>query len=86
MCYTVMTKDTNSRLDASYQYSTASVGSVIGAICLVVVAFGFSLSHVIWHQSEFLALEIRAAGSAIATTSCWLANLVISVSYLSLMK
>jgi SP family myo-inositol transporter-like MFS transporter 13 len=81
-----MTVDTNQRLDPAYSYTQAAVGTVIGAIVLVVVSFGFSLSHIIWHQSEFLALEIRAAGSSIATTSCWLANLVISVSYLSLME
>lgn len=81
-----MTVDTNQRLDATYTYSKMAVGSVLGAICLVVVSFGFSLSHVIWGQSEYLALEIRAVGSSIATTSCWLSNLVISVSYLSLME
>jgi SP family myo-inositol transporter-like MFS transporter 13 len=37
----------------------------------------------VWYQSEYLALEIRAGGSAIATTACWVANLVISVAYLS---
>lgn len=37
----------------------------------------------VWYQSELLALEIRAAGSAIATTSCWIANLVVSVVFLT---
>jgi SP family myo-inositol transporter-like MFS transporter 13 len=67
-------------------YSPAVAGSLLGAIVCFVVFFGVSLSHVIWYQSEFFSLEIRAAGSALATTSCWLANLVIAVSYLSLME
>jgi SP family myo-inositol transporter-like MFS transporter 13 len=47
------------------------------------MAFGLTFSHIVWYQSEFLALEIRAAGSAIATASCWAANLVVTVAYLS---
>jgi SP family myo-inositol transporter-like MFS transporter 13 len=47
------------------------------------ISFGLTYSHIVWYQSEFLALEIRAGGSAIATTACWLANLVVSVAYLT---
>lgn len=59
------------------------VGSVLGSIVCFVVPFGLTYAHIVWYQSEYLALEIRAAGSAIATTACWVANLVISVAYLS---
>lgn len=62
------------------------VGSVLAAILVFSCCFGFSYSFLVWYQSEFLALEIRAAGSAIATTSCWLANLVVSVAYLTQLK
>lgn len=59
------------------------VGSVLSSIVLFVIPFGLTYSHIIWYQSEFLPLEIRAAGSAISTTACWLANLVVSVAYLT---
>ncbi|KAK7701294.1 myo-inositol transporter [Diaporthe eres] len=78
-----LTKDTGGQLDSNHQYNSALVGSVLGAIVLFTCSFGITYSHIVWYQSEFLALEIRAAGSAIATTSCWIANLVVSVAYLS---
>lgn len=78
-----LTKDTGGQLDSNHQYNSALVGSVLGAIVLFTCSFGLTYSHIVWYQSEFLALEIRAAGSAIATTACWIANLVVSVAYLS---
>lgn len=59
------------------------VGSVLGSIICFVIPFGLTYSHIVWYQSEYLALEIRAAGSAISTTACWVANLVVSVAYLT---
>jgi len=82
----VLSKPTNGELLADYVYPKALVGSVLAAILVFSCCFGFSYSFLVWYQSEFLALEIRAAGSAIATTSCWLANLVVSVAYLTQLK
>jgi SP family myo-inositol transporter-like MFS transporter 13 len=81
-----LTKGTGGKLVAGTDYNPTVAGLLLGAIVMFVIFFGISLSHIIWYQSEFLALEIRAAGSALATCSCWLANLVIAVSYLSLME
>ncbi|WVF72567.1 hypothetical protein IAT40_007384 [Kwoniella sp. CBS 6097] len=78
-----LAKTTGSVLGAGNQYPPALVGSVLGAILLFVASFGLTYSHMIWYQSEFLALEIRAVGSAISTCFCWLANLVVSVAYLT---
>ncbi|WVO22870.1 uncharacterized protein IAS62_004213 [Cryptococcus decagattii] len=78
-----LTKPTGGLLLEDYQYPTALVGSVLGSIVLFVIPFGLTYSHIIWYQSEFLPLEIRAAGSAISTTCCWLANLIVSVAYLT---
>ncbi|KAI5478844.1 MFS transporter, SP family, solute carrier family 2 (myo-inositol transporter), member 13 [Pseudohyphozyma bogoriensis] len=80
-----LTKDTNNRIIDGYTYNSAIAGSLLGAICLFVACFGTTLSHINWYQSEFLALEIRALGSAISTTLQWIANLIISVSYLSML-
>ncbi|WVF72568.1 hypothetical protein IAT40_007385 [Kwoniella sp. CBS 6097] len=78
-----MCRPTGGLLDTSFTYSTLHVGVVIGGIVIFVIGYGMSYSHLSWYQSEFLALEIRAAGSAIAATTCWVANLIVSVSYLS---
>lgn len=84
--FVFMTRDTGNTLDANVTYPMKYVGNVLGALILFTCNFGLTYSHIVWYQSEFLALEIRAAGSAIATTSCWLANLVVSVSFLSMLN
>ncbi|WVQ67493.1 uncharacterized protein L199_005693 [Kwoniella botswanensis] len=78
-----MCQPTGGFLDTEFSYDKTHVGAVIGGIVLFTMGFGMTYSHLAWYQSEFLALEIRASGSAIATTTCWVANLVVSVSFLS---
>ncbi|KAL4809092.1 general substrate transporter [Aspergillus unguis] len=78
-----MCKPTGGFLDENYGYSQKNVGLVIAGIVLFVAGFGSTYAHLVWYQSEYLALEIRAAGSAISTTASFTANLVVSVSYLS---
>lgn len=74
---------TGGLLDTSYKYDTKLVGIVIGGIVFFTTGFGLTYSHLAWYQSEFLALEVRSVGSGIATTANWVANLVVSVSYLT---
>jgi SP family myo-inositol transporter-like MFS transporter 13 len=84
--FVFMTRSTGNQLDAAVTYEMKYVGNVLGALILFTCSFGLTYSHIVWYQSEFLALEIRAAGSAIATTCCWLANLVVSISFLSMLN
>lgn len=78
-----MTAPTDHFLLDSYDYDQSLAGSLVGAIALFVVGYGVSYSHLGWYQSEFLALEIRAVGSAISTCWVWIANLTVSVAYLT---
>lgn len=78
-----MCKPTGGFLDENYKYSQKLVGLVIAGIVIFVTGFGSTYAHLCWYQSEYLALEIRAAGSAISTTASFTANLIVSVSYLS---
>lgn len=78
-----MTVPTGGKLISGYNYPSRLAGALIGAIAFFVVGYGSSYSHLSWYQSEFLALEIRAVGSAISTVTIWIANLVISVSFLT---
>ena len=78
-----MCKPTGGFLDTSYSYDTTNVGIVIGGIVFYVAGFGLTYSHLVWYQAEYLALEVRSMGSGVATTVCWIANLIVSVSYLS---
>ncbi|KAM0752601.1 putative myo-inositol transporter [Meredithblackwellia eburnea MCA 4105] len=81
-----LTRGTGDRLISGVVYDKVIAGTLLGAIVLFVCSFGISLAHLCWYQSEFLPLEIRAAGSAVSTTGQWLANLFVSVTYLSLMN
>ncbi|KIR31922.1 MFS transporter, SP family, solute carrier family 2 (myo-inositol transporter), member 13 [Cryptococcus deuterogattii MMRL2647] len=78
-----MCKPTGGFLDTAYSYNTTNVGVVIGGIVFYVAGFGLTYSHLVWYQAEYLALEVRSMGSGVATACCWIANLVVSVSYLS---
>lgn len=78
-----MCKPTGGFLVDGYAYSQKDVGLVIAGIVIFVVGFGSTYAHLCWYQSEFLALEIRAAGSAISTTASFSANLIVAVTFLT---
>lgn len=78
-----MCKPTGGVLVQGYNYNQKDVGLVIAAIVIFAVSFGSTYAHLCWYQSEYLALEIRVAGSAISTTASFTANLIVAVSFLS---
>jgi SP family myo-inositol transporter-like MFS transporter 13 len=78
-----MCKDTGHVLVPGHEYSQKMVGLVIAGIVIFVTGFGSTYAHLCWYQSEYLALEIRAAGSAISTTASFTANLVVAVTFLT---
>ncbi|THZ17469.1 hypothetical protein D6C91_05908 [Aureobasidium pullulans] len=78
-----MCKDTGHVLVDGHTYPQKDVILVITGIVIFVTGFGSTYAHLCWYQSEYLALEIRAAGSAISTTASFTANLVVAVSFLS---
>ncbi|KAJ6090415.1 hypothetical protein N7486_009230 [Penicillium sp. IBT 16267x] len=81
-----MCKPTGGVLVDGYPYSQKDVGLVIAGILIFVSGFGSTYAHLCWYQSEYLALEIRAAGSAISTTASFSANLIVAVSFLTELK
>ncbi|KAK5082624.1 Myo-inositol transporter 3C [Exophiala xenobiotica] len=78
-----MCKPTGGYLEEGYVYPQKLVGMVIAGIVVFVVGFGSTYAHLCWYQSEYLALEIRAAGSAISTTASFSANLIVAVTFLT---
>jgi SP family myo-inositol transporter-like MFS transporter 13 len=78
-----MCKPTGGFLKSGYEYPQKMVGLVIAGIVIFVVGFGSTYAHLCWYQSEYLTLEIRAAGSAISTVASFSANLVVFVTFLS---
>lgn len=78
-----MCKPTGGFLVDGYSYSQTLVGLIIAGIVIFVIGFGSTVSHLVWYQSEYLALEIRAQGSSISTVASFSANLIVAVTYLT---
>lgn len=78
-----MCKPTGGYLEEGYIYPNKLVAMVIAGIVIFVVGFGSTYAHLCWYQSEYLALEIRAAGSAVSTTASFSANLIVAVTFLT---
>ncbi|KAI0395698.1 putative MFS myo-inositol transporter [Xylariaceae sp. FL0594] len=54
-------------------------------IMLYVAAYAIGLGNVPWMQSELFPLGVRSIGSGLATSTNWLANFVVGLTFLPLM-
>jgi SP family myo-inositol transporter-like MFS transporter 13 len=59
---------------------------VLISIILYVSFYAFALGNVPWQANELLAMEVRAVGTAMLTMTCWGCNILVSATFLSLMK
>jgi MFS transporter, SP family, solute carrier family 2 (myo-inositol transporter), member 13 len=59
---------------------------VLFAIILYVAFYAVALGNVPWQANELLAMEVRALGTAMLTMTCWGCNIVVSATFLSLMR
>jgi SP family myo-inositol transporter-like MFS transporter 13 len=59
---------------------------VLVAIILYVGFFGTGVAPVSWMGAERLPLEVRAMGTMVMTVTCWATNIIISSTFLSMMK
>lgn len=59
----------------------------VGALVVYTLMFALGMGPVPWTLiSEVFPMHLRAAGNGIATTTNWLTNLLVSLSFLSLME
>jgi fatty acid desaturase len=57
------------------------------SLALYIASFAIGLGAIFWLLiSEIFPLKIRGQGSSIATMTNWLANFVVSLTFLSLLK
>jgi len=54
-------------------------------IMLYVAAYAIGLGNVPWMQSELFPLNVRSIGSGVATSTNWLANFIVGLTFLPLM-
>ncbi|KAI5805981.1 general substrate transporter [Geopyxis carbonaria] len=59
---------------------------VLVAIIVYVAFYATGLGNVPWQACELLPMEVRAVGTAMVTMTCWGCNIIVSATFLSLMK
>ncbi|KAK9321571.1 general substrate transporter [Lipomyces orientalis] len=61
---------------------------VLVLVCVIVFVMGFSsgLGPAIWQVNELFALEVRSFAAMMGVCTCWGSNLIVSSTYLSMMK
>lgn len=58
---------------------------ILFSIMIYVAAYALGLGNVPWMQSELFSLNVRSAGSGIATATNWGSNFVVGLTFLPLM-
>jgi len=59
---------------------------VLVFIIWFVFFYGVSVGNTAWMSTDFFPLEVRAMGTMFLTCSCWGSNIIVSSTFLSMMK
>ncbi|KAI5781527.1 myo-inositol transporter [Geopyxis carbonaria] len=59
---------------------------VLVSIIIYVAFYATGLGNVPWSTTELLPLEVRAMGTMMVTCCCWGFNIIVSATFLSMMK
>lgn len=55
-------------------------------IIVYIAFYAAGVAPISWVGTEFLPLEVRALGTMLNTVTCWACNIIISSTFLSMMK
>lgn len=81
-----MTLSTNGQLLEGQDYPKKWVGLMLGMMCFFIVGYAPSLGTIAYTTIELIPLEVRGIGSAIAVAFQWGGNLIISATFLTMLK
>lgn len=59
---------------------------VLVFIIWFVAFYGVSVGNTAWMSTDFFPMEVRATGTMWLTCSCWGSNIIVSSTFLSMMK
>jgi len=59
---------------------------VLVFIIWFVFFYGVSVGNTAWMSTDFFPMEVRAMGTMFLTCSCWGSNIIVSSTFLSMMK
>lgn len=60
--------------------------AVLVFIIWFVLFYGVSVGNTAWMSTDFFPMEVRAMGTMWLTCSCWGSNIIVSSTFLSMMK
>ena len=77
---------TNQVLQEGYPYPDHLTALMLVFMVFYVASYATGLGNVPWQQGEFFSTQTRMVGTSISTSSNWFANLLISSTFLRLMR
>jgi len=77
--------DTNT-LEVTSDNIRAPAIAVLVFIIWFVFFYGVSVGNTAWMSTDFFPMEVRAMGTMWLTCSCWGSNIIVSSTFLSMMK
>lgn len=69
-----------------YAHMSSPTIVVLVFVLLFVISFGVSVGNTAWMSADFFPLEVRSMGTMWMTCSNWVSNVIVSSSFLSMMK
>lgn len=68
--------------------TTVSAPAIVVLIFIIwfVFFYGVSVGNTAWMSTDFFSMEVRAMGTMFMTCSCWGSNIIVSSTFLSMMK
>ncbi|KAF2725812.1 MFS transporter [Polychaeton citri CBS 116435] len=68
--------------------STVSPPAIVVLVFIIwfVFFYGVSVGNTAWMSTDFFPMEVRAMGTMWLTCSCWGSNIIVSSTFLSMMK
>ncbi|KAK7705054.1 hypothetical protein SLS57_010251 [Botryosphaeria dothidea] len=75
-----------STLELRENQVTAPAIVVLVFIVWFVFFYGVSVGNTAWMSTDFFPMEVRAVGTMFMTCSCWGSNIIVSSTFLTMMK
>lgn len=68
--------------------TTISAPAIVVLVFIIwfVFFYGVSVGNTAWMSTDFFPMEVRAMGTMFMTCSCWGSNIIVSSTFLSMMK
>ena len=70
------------------EVTTVSSPAIVVLVFIIwfVFFYGVSVGNTAWMSTDFFPMEVRAMGTMWLTCSCWGSNIIVSSTFLSMMK